>query len=95
MKLWVDDVREAPEGWTLATDYETAKRFLSSVKIEVLSLDHDLGEDSLTGYDIAKQLVEHSVYPNDIYCHSMNPVGRHNIIALLKHYAPEGVTVHP
>jgi hypothetical protein len=94
MRIYVDDIREAPEGWLLADCAGIALHFLQNLDVEAISLDHDLGEDSLTGYDIAKKMVELSLWPKDIYCHSANPVGRINILALLQRYAPEGVMVH-
>ena len=94
MKLWVDDIREAPEGWECARCAKLALHLLKKHNVVEVSLDHDLGEYSLTGYDIAKQMVELSLWPKDIYCHSMNPVGREQILSTLKRYAPEGVTVH-
>jgi hypothetical protein len=98
VKLYVDDIREAPEGWQSAEGFSEAVALLQYADVEALSLDHDLGlqnfDPEMTGYDIAKWMVRHCVWPKDIYCHSMNPVGRQNIIALLKHYAPAGVVVH-
>ena len=95
MKLYVDDVRDAPDGWVLCREAAEALEFLEDGDIANLSLDHDLGEFSLfSGYDIAKWIVEHDTWPHHIYCHSMNPVGRENILALLERYAPEWVTVH-
>jgi hypothetical protein len=93
MKLYVDDVREAPEGWVLARDYFAAVDTMERRIPESLSLDHDLGAQA-SGYDVAKYLVNHAIWPRHIYCHSMNPVGRENILALLERYAPDGVEVH-
>ncbi len=46
MKLFVDDVRDAPdESWTVARTAEEAIWMLARGGVEVLSLDHDLGED--------------------------------------------------
>lgn len=46
MKLWVDDVRPAPDGWRWAKTYKEAIEMLHSTPKERLtdvSLDHDLG----------------------------------------------------
>jgi len=49
MKLWLDDVRPAPQGWMWAKDNATAKSILEAcgvtghVAIHECSLDHDLG----------------------------------------------------
>lgn len=93
MKLYVDDVREAPEGWVLARDYRHSVLMFQMMTVDELSLDHDLGGE-LDGYDIAQWIVEYGIWPRHIYCHSMNPVGRENILALLERYAPNSVTVH-
>jgi len=84
MKLFVDDIREAPDSsWVIVRTAKEAMDLLESGKIEVLSLDHDLGED-LTGYDIINWL-ERKVYnnevesPKEILVHSANPVGVDNI----------------
>jgi len=84
MKLFVNDVRSAPDSsWEIARNYKEAINILESEKVDVLSLDHDLGED-LTGYDIINWL-ERKVYheeieaPGKILVHSANPVGVNNI----------------
>jgi len=84
MKLFVDDVRKSPDSsWEIARTYKEAIDALKSGMVEVLSLDHDLGED-LTGYDIINWL-ERKVYheeieaPKEILVHSANPVGVNNI----------------
>ena len=92
MKLWVDDVRDAPAGWICARNYHEATGWISTGKVDTISLDHDLGE-ACTGYDIAKFIVDTRLWPKVIYFHTMNPVGRQNMEQLLKRYAPSGVRV--
>jgi hypothetical protein len=95
VKLWVDDIREAPDKtWVQVPNASRAMSCLLSSEVTELSLDHDLGEISMTGYDIAKQMVELSLWPKDIYCHSMNPVGREQILSTLSRYAPSYCRVH-
>lgn len=90
LKIWVDDLRPAPEG------YEWCKNFRSAIAtiicfalyeggIDILDLDHDLG-DGQSGYDIAKYLVENDINIGTIRVHSMNPVGKKNIEQLLTRY---------
>ena len=43
MKLWLDDIRPAPEGWTWAKNIKQAINLLQRNKVEEASLDHDLG----------------------------------------------------
>lgn len=43
MKLWLDDVRPAPEGWTWVKTVDEARARLVAGGVDHLSLDHDLG----------------------------------------------------
>ena len=56
MRIWLDDLRPAPEGWTWAKTVPEAQRLLQQEKADALSLDHDLGEDEQTGYDLVMWL---------------------------------------
>ena len=82
MKLYLDDVRNPSDGtWTLAKDAYKCIALLKSGKIEVLSLDHDLGENTPTGYDVLKWMEKVTalgefIPPKEILVHSANPVGR-------------------
>jgi NAD+-processing family protein with receiver domain len=85
LKLFVDDERSCPNGWGLARTYDEAVYFISTGKVEAISLDHDLGEEK-TGYDLACLLenlvMRHVVVaPEQMLCHSSNPVGRQRIEA--------------
>lgn len=60
-----------------------------------ISFDHDLGNDTASGYEIVKELIdrdmsEHSwlTIPEnfDFYVHSQNPVGKTNIEMYLNSY---------
>lgn len=44
MQLWLDDVRPAPDGWTVALSVNAAIEILSSSPVNEASLDHDLGD---------------------------------------------------
>ncbi len=43
MKLWLDDCRPAPEGWTRAYNMAEAQDLCEKNVIAEMSLDHDLG----------------------------------------------------
>ncbi len=43
MKIYLDDMRHPPEGWTLCTNINEVKDLLRDKLIVDLSLDHDLG----------------------------------------------------
>lgn len=84
MKLYVDDIRIAPEGWVQAWNAAQAIKMLSSGEVTELSLDHDLGDPGqATGYDIMLW-IEFGVEVNDfilpiINFHTANPAGRDNM----------------
>lgn len=42
IKLYVDDLRKCPEGWTLARNNTEAIRLLSTGYVEAVSVDHDI-----------------------------------------------------
>jgi hypothetical protein len=42
MKLWVDDLRRCPDGWTLARNNTEAIRLLATGYVEEISVDHDI-----------------------------------------------------
>jgi hypothetical protein len=84
MKLWLDDERPAPNGWHLCKDPEEAIRILKTSRVEEISLDHDLGENTLlTGYHVAVYIEnmarDGEILPIKWVCHSSNPVGRKRI----------------
>jgi hypothetical protein len=85
VKVWLDDVRSAPGGWTHVTTPEEAIELLRSGEVEEVSLDHDLGlasaESERTGYDVLawlEQTVATGTWEHEvpvIRVHSANPVG--------------------
>lgn len=87
MKIWIDDMRPIPKGYDIHLhSFEEAKNIFQKNKdgkITIVDFDHDLGE-KLTGYDIAKYIVEHNIPIEGFRVHSMNPVGGWNIRQLLK-----------
>lgn len=88
MKIYLDDVRQAPEGWTLMKTAGEAIAWLKTHIVEKISLDHDLGDGQLTGYDVVCW-IERAVFTQDfippkMYCHSMNSVGSDKIMAAIK-----------
>ncbi len=87
MKLFVDDVRPAPKGWTLAKDYWQAISMLEDNwgELEELSLDHDissfdpLDQKEYTGQDIVNWM-ERKCFGEEIprfsvTIHSQNQAG--------------------
>ncbi|MGK6343616.1 cyclic-phosphate processing receiver domain-containing protein [Chryseobacterium sp. DT-3] len=88
--------------WHIVRNYEQfVNRILEKGLPEMISFDHDLADiqylkpDSdeyteKTGYDCAKWLTEYCLdnyldLPK-FYCHSMNPVGKENILSFLENF---------
>ncbi|REC75870.1 hypothetical protein DRF57_08810 [Chryseobacterium rhizosphaerae] len=88
--------------WHIVRNYEQfVNRILEKGLPEMISFDHDLADVSYlktdspegvekTGYECAKWLIEfcmdNSLDLPKFYCHSMNPVGKDNIMSLLKNF---------
>ena len=88
----MDDVRNPKtNGWTIVRNYEEFVNHIDENGLpDEISFDHDLGEDTKTGYDCAKCLCNYcwtNGIPIPTYnVHSANPVGRDNIIGILKSF---------
>jgi hypothetical protein len=68
MKVYLDDERATPEGWTRVYWPSEAVELLKSGRVTEISLDHDLGNDERgTGYDVVlwieEQVVLHGFVP--------------------------------
>lgn len=80
MKLWLDDIRPAPEGWTWVKTAWDAIALLEKGGVEAVSLDHDLGDaENGTGQFVAGW-IEAEAYHGRIgriawRVHSANPIG--------------------
>ncbi|SAK64661.1 hypothetical protein AWB75_02964 [Caballeronia catudaia] len=78
MKVFLDDLREAPAGWMRAYWPADAIALLETGEVSDLSLDHDLGDDARgTGYDVILWIEEavalRGFTPPRIVVHSANP----------------------
>ena len=85
MKIWLDDIRPAPDGWVWVKNYEEAIELICGPEnFDEISLDHDLG-DGPTGYNVVcciEGLVGAGFWRKKIpvfHIHSANPVGRKNM----------------
>jgi len=77
MKIFLDDVRETPNGWTRTYWPDETIKLLKDNIVTEISLDHDLGNDEKgTGYDvllwIEEQVFLYDYKPPIIYIHSSN-----------------------
>lgn len=92
LRVWLDDVRPAPAGWHRVHSVNDAIRLLQTgAAVSEMSLDHDLGDYSGDGGDGVKLVLwmaEHECWPDRVRVHSMNPVGRANMEALIARYGP-------
>jgi hypothetical protein len=83
--------------WVIVRNYdEFVKHIVENGMPHVVSFDHDLADEHYdpskrykekTGYDCAKWMIDFSKsymvnLPKLIMCHSMNPVGKENIVKL-------------
>ena len=86
MRIWLDDVRPPPgDSWTWAKTSDEAIALLRYTEepIEEISLDHDLGLYD-TGIPVAEYVANMVDPPLLVFIHSMNPVGRKRMAAILK-----------
>lgn len=92
MKLWIDDVRPAPEGYVWCKSVDDAKTFISlsilckAESIDLIDIDHDAGDFVSYGGDYIKLLdwLEETGRNYPIHIHSMNPVGVANMRAIIQ-----------
>lgn len=91
LKLYVDDVRQVPTGWHLARTITQAIRILATFRVEVISLDHDIGylnEDGTISEETFEavvwylKLMPENIRPR-IEIHSDNPYARNKYKGIL------------
>ena len=93
VKIWLDDIRPAPEGYYHCRSVIEAKDTilfceLNRLPIAEINCDHDLGDFAKDGGDgicLLDWLAERKRFYK-ITLHSMNPVGRANMDRLLKRF---------
>ena len=93
MKLWIDDVRPAPEGYVPCDSVSGAICIIAayeaigkSTEIEIIDIDHDAGDCAQYGGDYIKLLdwLEETGRNYPIHIHSMNPVGVENMRRIIR-----------
>jgi len=95
MKVYLDDERTTPEGWTRTFTPKETIDLLKTRQVTELSLDHDLGDDAGigTGYDVLLWLEEEMyndiTFPTpQITVHSANTSARikmlHAVTAIMR-----------
>lgn len=103
MKLWLDDMRSMPVDYTHHVySVEAAKMMIMTAErigegIEVLDLDHDLGEYAQYGGDgiaLLDWLIQRETfYP--IKLHTANPVAKNNMQKLIDRFWKEQEPIIP
>lgn len=90
LAVWLDDVRPMPEGYDVhVKTAQEAINLLKSGRVCMISLDHDLGDESVeTGYTVARY-IEQAAHEGTlgfvaVNLHTANPVGRRNMEAAIR-----------
>jgi len=86
MRVYLDDERATPEGWTRVYWPDEAIALLETGKVVEISLDHDLGDDARgTGYDVVLWIEEavaiRGFVPLRMAVHSANSSAREKMLA--------------
>ena len=91
MKLWIDDVRPAPEGYVWAESVMMAQAIITVAEregdaIKLIDIDYDAGDFACDGGDYIKLLdwLEETGRNYPIRIHSMNPVGVANMRRIIE-----------
>ena len=110
MKIYVDDIREAPKGWTLATTINQAIKLIEmySDELTAISLDHDISyQVEVNGLSrpypspecfcsVARYLRDKPM-PNKptVVLHTANPDGAGTLKYILKDFNPTYIPFPP
>jgi len=98
MKLYLDDIhnpategidvaRSYKEFWHIVRSYKEFVQFILNNGVpDMISFDHDLGDNVPTGMDCAKWLVDNQYKIVEFNVHSANPVDKNNIESLLNNW---------
>ena len=98
MKLWIDDLRPAPDGYVWAKSVNEAKDkilmremvcstvLVNAKIIEIVDIDHDAGDFACDGGDYIKLLdwLEETGRNYPIRIHTQNSVGRENMRRIIQ-----------
>ncbi len=91
MKLWIDDIRMAPDGYIWCKSVYAARDEIVSCELRgtpytLIDIDHDAGEYVSQGGDYIRLLdwLEETGRNYPIHIHSMNPVGVENMRRIIQ-----------
>lgn len=93
VKIWVDDLRTVPVGYEGTKSVDETIALIEEIEaeggeIELLDLDHDLGDYAQYGGDAIKildYLVERETY-YPVAIHTANPVGKANMERMVERF---------
>ena len=91
MNLWLDDVREPPEDGRLWLHAKTVEEGTVALihGVGIASLDHDLGDGELTGYDLCVGMMTGNLWPTEaVWVHSMNIPAHERMVQYLLDHSP-------
>ncbi len=96
MKIWVDDLRPVPQGYIGTKSVNETIELIEKLEdagetIELLDLDHDLGDYASQGGDAIK-LLDYLAERGTFYLvaiHTANPVGKANMERVINRYWPK------
>jgi hypothetical protein len=89
MKLYVDDIRNTPNGFNRAYSVNQAIAMMTANNVQEISLDHDMGDFANDGGDVIKLvywMIQNSIFPPVVHFHTSNPVGLNNMKSALMRY---------
>ena len=87
-RLWIDDDKPAPPGWSTAKTYDAALHQLYSRSWDIVAIDHDLADedhDETTGYKLLCLMESGALpLPKSIAIISWNAVGARRMLQVLE-----------
>lgn len=90
IKLWLDDIRPAPEDWVHVKSVNEAIEVMETGEVVFASLDHDLGvwtSEGGSGVKLTDWMAENDCWPSrGIRVHSSNPSGVQTMLATVDRY---------
>ena len=91
IKLWIDDVRPAPDGYIWVKSVYSTKYYIEATEslhetIELIDIDHDAGDYAIYGGDYIRLLdwMEETGRNYPIRIHSQNVVGVQNMRRIIQ-----------
>ncbi len=92
MKLFVDDVRTPPQGWSLARTVQEAVEFLGKNAVDEVSLDYMIGDSLAQNFSpVARFIV---TLPDDrrprvVHIHTASSHGARELYGILEGFVKE------